>query len=202
METIEFTNRELSEALGVNFPKQKRHAREFLGVDPEAGQSSGVHRKLSVEQAFIVYFCGLAVNTHKVPLADIKKLAKYLPSWLEKRLYFPILKHLPKRLSKQPFIGKYGTVDLNDWEKRYLDWAIIVHQTNHRTIHTARGRCFGKVIEHFPEDGISFLEESHLLENIVYDGSEIEDEEVIHISHISVTASLRKFSRALRLNKL
>jgi hypothetical protein len=150
-----------------------------------------------VEQAFVVYFCGLVVIIHKVPLADAKVLAKSLPDWLERRLYFPILKHLPKRLTRQPLIPNNNLIDLNNWEKQYIDWAIIIRQTNCRTIHTARGLCYGKVIEHFPQDDVSFVEESHVVESIVYDGFENKDEEVIHISHINVTSALRKFIKAL-----
>ena len=85
-------------------------------------------------------------------------------------------------------------------EKQYIDWVIIIRQTNYRTIHTARGLCYGKVTEHFPQEGLSFVEESHLIESIVYDGSEIKDEEVVHITYINVTSALRKFAKALNFS--
>lgn len=195
----EYTNRDLAEAFGINFPKQKRHAREFLGVDPDAGQSSGVPRKLTLEQAFIVYFCGVAVNVHKLPLSDAKDLAKTLPNWLERRLYFPIKDYLPNRLDRKVLVKANINENPENLDNCCLDWSIRALKTTARTIYTAKGIISGETTEGFTAQKLTLVEESYLVEMLTNEGVRDIDEDIIHITHINVTSVLRKFARVLGL---
>ena len=53
-----FTNRELSDKLGIKLAKWKRWSREFLPPDPLGGMQSGYARQYNPDQAFTVFLGG------------------------------------------------------------------------------------------------------------------------------------------------
>jgi len=77
-----YTNRELSQKLGINLAKWKRWSREFLAPDPLGGMQSGYARQYSVENAFIVYLGGHLVADMKFAVPDAKKILNDLHRWL------------------------------------------------------------------------------------------------------------------------
>ncbi len=94
---VEFTAREISEKIEfLNYNKFKRHSREFLEPDFSAGLSSGVARKFSAEDAFLVYFGGLLVE-RAVPLKIVAGMIQPLRDFLQEQGYFPIIEWIRHR---------------------------------------------------------------------------------------------------------
>lgn len=77
-----FTNRELSNRLGVNLAKWKRWSREFLPPDPLGGMQSGYARQYHPDQAFTVYLGGYLVSDLKFTIPEAKQILQDLQGWL------------------------------------------------------------------------------------------------------------------------
>lgn len=87
----EFTYRELSEKLDINLAKLKRWGREFLPPDVAAGQSQGVARILTIDEAFLLFFAGRLVANIKYSIPETKKIMELLIPWLKEKKLMPSL---------------------------------------------------------------------------------------------------------------
>jgi len=83
-----FTNRELSERLGINLAKWKRWSREFLPPDPLGGMQSGYARQFNPDQAFTVFLGGHLVADLKFSIPEANKIIQDLNKWLSEKGFF------------------------------------------------------------------------------------------------------------------
>jgi len=82
---IFYSNRDISERLGIRLTKWKRWSREFLPPDPLGGLRSGYARQYSIDQAFIVFLGGHLVADMHFSIPEAKKIAADLAGWFEKQ---------------------------------------------------------------------------------------------------------------------
>ena len=86
-----FTNRELSQRLGINLAKWKRWSREFLPPDPLGGLQSGYARQYNPNQAFTVHLGGHLVANGKFSIPETKQILQDLHEWLRNNgFYFDV----------------------------------------------------------------------------------------------------------------
>jgi hypothetical protein len=77
-----YTNRELSEKLGIRLSKWKRWSREFLPPDPLGGLQSGYARQYTFDQAFIVFLGGHLVAGLNFSIPYTKQIIEELGPWI------------------------------------------------------------------------------------------------------------------------
>jgi len=77
-----FSNRELSQTLGIKLAKWKRWCREFLAPDPLGGMQSGYARQLTIDDAFTVYLGGYLVGELKYGIQTTRQILADLRDWL------------------------------------------------------------------------------------------------------------------------
>ena len=85
-----YTNRELSEKLGINLAKWKRWSREFLPPDPLGGMQSGYARQFNPDQAFTVFLGGHLVADLKFSIPEANQIIQDLNKWLSEKGFFLI----------------------------------------------------------------------------------------------------------------
>lgn len=83
-----FTNRELSDKLGINLAKWKRWSREFLPPDPLGGMQSGYARQFNPDQAFTVFLGGHMVADLKFSIPEANQIVKDLNKWMSEKGFF------------------------------------------------------------------------------------------------------------------
>jgi len=83
-----FTNRELSDRLGIKLAKWKRWSREFLSPDPLGGMQSGYARQFNPDQAFTVFLGGHLVADLKFSIPEANKIIQDLNKWLSEKGFF------------------------------------------------------------------------------------------------------------------
>jgi len=83
-----FTNRELSDRLGIKLSKWKRWSREFLPPDPLGGMQSGYARQYHPDQAFTVFLGGHLVADLKFSIPEANKIIQDLNKWLSEKGFF------------------------------------------------------------------------------------------------------------------
>lgn len=83
-----FTNRELSQRLGINLAKWKRWSREFLPPDPLGGLQSGYARQYNPNEAFTVHLGGHLVAVCKFSIPEAKQIIQDLHEWLGDNGYY------------------------------------------------------------------------------------------------------------------
>jgi len=83
-----FTNRELSDRLGIKLSKWKRWSREFLPPDPLGGMQSGYARQYHPDQAFTVFFGGHLVADLKFSIPEANQIIQDLNKWLSEKGFF------------------------------------------------------------------------------------------------------------------
>jgi len=89
-----FTNRELSDRLGIKLSKWKRWSREFLPPDPLGGMQSGYARQYNPDQAFTVFLGGHLVADLKFSIPEANQIIIDLNKWLsEKGFFFDLRGH-------------------------------------------------------------------------------------------------------------
>jgi hypothetical protein len=89
-----FTNRELSDRLGIKLTKWKRWSREFLPPDPLGGMQSGYARQYHPDQAFTVFFGGHLVGDLKFSIPEARQIIQDLNNWLSEKGFFFDLRNL------------------------------------------------------------------------------------------------------------
>ena len=83
-----FTNRELSDRLGIKLAKWKRWSREFLLPDPLGGMQSGYARQFNPDQAFTVFLGGHLVADLKFSIPEANQIIQDLNKWLSEKGFF------------------------------------------------------------------------------------------------------------------
>src|SRR5210317_2245081 len=79
-----FTNRELSDRLGIRLSKWKRWSREFLPPDPLGGMQSGYARQYTIDQAFTVFLGGHLVAYLHFSIPEAKQIGMELSPWINR----------------------------------------------------------------------------------------------------------------------
>ncbi len=103
-----FTNRELSDRLGIKLAKWKRWSREFLPPDPLGGMQSGYARQYNPDQAFTVFLGGHLVADLKFSIPEATKIIQDLNKWLsEKGFFFDLRGHSVSDKGMDALIKKY-----------------------------------------------------------------------------------------------
>jgi len=103
-----FTNRELSDRLGIKLAKWKRWSREFLPPDPLGGMQSGYARQYNPDQAFTVFLGGHLVADLKFSIPEARQIIQDLNKWLsEKGFFFDLRRHLVSDKGIDVLIKKY-----------------------------------------------------------------------------------------------
>jgi len=103
-----FTNRELSDRLGIKLSKWKRWSREFLPPDPLGGMQSGYARQYNPDQAFTVFWGGHLVADLKFSIPEANQIIKDLNRWLsEKGFLFDLRGPSVSDKGIDPLIKKY-----------------------------------------------------------------------------------------------
>jgi len=77
-----YTNRELSEKLGINLAKWKRWSRDLLPPDPLGGLRSGYARQYNPADAFTVYLGGHLIGDLKFTVPESKQILTDLHDWM------------------------------------------------------------------------------------------------------------------------
>jgi hypothetical protein len=103
-----FTNRVLSDRLGIKLAKWKRWSREFLPPDPLGGMQSGYARQYNPDQAFTVFLGGHLVADLKFSIPEANQIIKDLNNWLvEKGFFFDLKGHSVSDKGMDALIKKY-----------------------------------------------------------------------------------------------
>jgi len=103
-----FTNRELSDRLGIKLAKWKRWSREFLLPDPLGGMQSGYARQYNPDQAFTVFLGGHLVADLKFTIPEANQIIQDLNKWLsEKGFFFDLRGHSMSDRGMDALIKKY-----------------------------------------------------------------------------------------------
>ncbi|MBC2709968.1 MAG: hypothetical protein HGJ94_02835 [Desulfosarcina sp.] len=85
-----YTNREISEKLGINLARWKRWSRSFLPPDPLGGMQSGYARQYVFEDLFKVFLGGHLLSHLKLPVPDSQQVLADLSPWLKKNGFFDL----------------------------------------------------------------------------------------------------------------
>ena len=83
-----FSNRVISEKLGINLAKWKRWSRELLPPDPLGGLQSGYARQYNPADAFTVYLGGHLIADLKYTVPESKQILADLHDWLVRQGFF------------------------------------------------------------------------------------------------------------------
>jgi len=103
-----FTNRELSDKLGIKLAKWKRWSREFLPPDPLGGMQSGYARQYNPDQAFTVFLGGHLVADLKFSIPEANQIFQDLNNWLsDKGFFFDLRGHSVSDKGMEALIKKY-----------------------------------------------------------------------------------------------
>ena len=103
-----FTNRELSDRLGIKLAKWKRWSREFLPPDPLGGMQSGYARQYNPDQAFTVFLGGHLVADLKFSIPEANQIIQDLNKWLsDKGFFFDLRRHSVSDKGMEALIKKY-----------------------------------------------------------------------------------------------
>jgi hypothetical protein len=103
-----FTNRELSDKLGIKLAKWKRWSREFLPPDPLGGMQSGYARQYNPDQAFTVFLGGHLVADLKFSIPEANQIIQDLNNWLsDKGFFFDLRRHSVSDKGMEALIKKY-----------------------------------------------------------------------------------------------
>lgn len=79
-----YSNRELSEKLGINLARWKRWSRDFLPPDPLGGLRSGYARQYSFKDLFKVYLGGYLLSHLNLTVAEAQRIVSDLSPWLNR----------------------------------------------------------------------------------------------------------------------
>lgn len=103
-----FTNRDLSDRLGIKLAKWKRWSREFLPPDPLGGMQSGYARQYNPDQAFTVFLGGHLVADLKFSIPEANQIIQDLNKWLsDKGFFFDLRGHSVSNKGMDALIKKH-----------------------------------------------------------------------------------------------
>lgn len=83
-----YTNRELSEKLGIKLAKWKRWSREFLPPDPLGGMQSGYARHYYFSDAFEVMLGGHLVRDLHFGVPEARRIIEDLKNWMSEKGFY------------------------------------------------------------------------------------------------------------------
>ena len=104
---ILYSNRELSEKLGINLAKWKRWSREFLPPDPLGGKQSGFARQYYFRDAFNVMLGGHLVGDLHFSVYEAGKVIEALKDWLLEKGFYQDPGQMIERKPSEPHILRY-----------------------------------------------------------------------------------------------
>ncbi|MDL2269830.1 hypothetical protein LJC71_08130 [Desulfosarcina sp. OttesenSCG-928-A07] len=88
-----YTNREISEKLGINPARWKRWSRAFLPPDPLGGMQSGYARQYLYGDLFTVFLGGHLLSHHKLTVPESVRMISDLASWMKKAGFLDLKKN-------------------------------------------------------------------------------------------------------------
>jgi hypothetical protein len=134
-----FTNRELSDRLGIKLAKWKRWSREFLPPDPLGGMQSGYARQYNPDQAFTIFLGGHLVADLKFSIPEANQIIQDLNKWLsEKGFFFDLKGHSMFDKGMDALIKKYI---IFIWREKGAD-------KRFKFIYTIRGVISNEPVQH------------------------------------------------------
>jgi hypothetical protein len=87
-----YSNRQLSDRLGLPLSRWKRWSREFLPPDPLGGLQSGYARQYNIRDAFTVYFAGYLVSKKGFSIPEARQVLNDLNGWVRHYVVEPFSK--------------------------------------------------------------------------------------------------------------
>jgi hypothetical protein len=175
-----YTNRELSEKLGINLGKWKRWSREFLPPDPLGGMQSGFARQYYFSDAFNVMLGGHLVGDLHFSVYEARKVIEILKGWLLEKGFYQDPGKMHERQSSEPQIIRYMIYIRHIFwpEKKQTAFSFKI-----------RGIIFDKLIQH---NGIEAREERYV-ETVIGLEDKVSGEEGIGYEKILDISALYTF---------
>lgn len=102
-----YTNRELSEKLGINLAKWKRWSREFLPPDSLGGMQSGFARQYYFKDALNVMLGGHLVGDLHFSVYEARRIIEDLKDWLNEKGFYQSPEENLNDLASESQILKY-----------------------------------------------------------------------------------------------
>ena len=184
-----FTNRELSDKLGINLAKWKRWSREFLPPDPLGGMQSGYARQFNPDQAFTVFLGGHMVADLKFSIPEANQIIKDLNKWMsEKGFFFDPSGHSAFDKGMDALIKKYIIFIRR---KKGLDKRFDF-------IYTARGIISNEPVQH---KGFEMMKKLYVETSINQEPEESWEVDMNVVKTLYLTGILTDFIDALRLDR-
>ncbi|MFH2218060.1 MAG: hypothetical protein ABII68_00160 [Pseudomonadota bacterium] len=185
-----YSNRELSDKLGVNLAKWKRWSREFLPPDPLGGMQSGFARQYHPDEAFLVHLGGLLVADMKYSIPEARQILADLDEWLLNNGFF----YDPPGNEKQ-MEGVENQVERHmiyiccstDTERKRYDFHYII-----------KGIIRKKTVTH---DGFSVLEEKYVERTVGLRANSNKRVDMIGMRVMNITGVLERFLENLGRDK-
>jgi hypothetical protein len=184
-----FTNRELSDKLGINLAKWKRWSREFLPPDPLGGMQSGYARQFNPDQAFTVFLGGHLVADLKFSIPEANQIIQDLNKWLSQKGFF----FDPRGLSMfdkgmDALIKKYIIFIRREkgLDKRF------------NFIYTARGVISNEPVQH---KGFEMMKKLYVETSISQEPEKSSDMDMNVVKTLYITGILSDFVDAVRLDR-
>ncbi len=182
-----YTNRELSQKLGINLAKWKRWSREFLPPDPLGGLQSGYARQFNPNEAFAVYLGGHLVADLKFTIPEAKTVLHDLNEWLgEKGFQFDIKGNAEPKEGVERLVKRYTIFIIQHQgapEKEFELCCII------------RGLISKQPVEHM---GFQVMEERYIESFIGAETIDTESIDVDSVKVLSITGILERFIEKLQ----
>ncbi|MDH3575682.1 MAG: hypothetical protein OET07_13480 [Desulfobacteraceae bacterium] len=185
-----FTNRELSDKLGIKLAKWKRWSREFLPPDPLGGMQSGYARQYNPDQAFTVFLGGHLVADLKFSIPEANQIIQDLNNWLsDKGFFFDLRGHSVSDKGMEALIKKY--ILFIRREKR--------PDKRFKFIYTVRGIISNEPVQH---KGFEMVKKLYV-ETFVNQGSEKPSEMDMNVvKTLYLTGILTDFIDAMGLDRM
>lgn len=102
-----YTNKEISNLLGINLAKWKRWSRSFLPPDPLGGMQSGYARQYVFKDVFKVFLGGYLISHLKLSVTESKQVLVDLVPWLRKEGFLRLSGSNKELLERKRSAGGY-----------------------------------------------------------------------------------------------
>ena len=184
-----FTNRELSDKLGINLAKWKRWSREFLPPDPLGGMQSGYARQFNPDQAFTVFLGGHLVADLKFSIPEANQIIQDLNNWLSETGFFFDL--------RGPSVSNNG---LEALIKKYI---IFIRRKKgldkrFKFIYTARGIISNEPVQH---KGFEMMKKLYVEASISQEPEKLSEIDINVVKTLYITGMLSDFVDAVGLDR-
>ena len=184
-----FTNRELSDKLGINLAKWKRWSREFLPPDPLGGMQSGYARQFNPDQAFTVFLGGHLVADLKFSIPEANQIIQDLNNWLSETGFFFDL--------RGPSVSNNG---LEALIKKYI--IFIRHKKGldkrFKFVYTARGVISNEPVQHM---GFEMMKKLYVEASISQEPEKLSEIDINVVKTLYITGILSDFVDAVGLDR-